>query len=407
MNSLDSAVRRQANPRWSELLAGADSALRRAARRAQRRARETADGTSGLTEGAQSEVAHATMKCLPHDPVQFDLLDLLDAVGRTHGISIDSVDGKGRILDLVSMAALQESPATRLHGRRVEAMFGYVAAAIGRCSLVKKEDSRPAFAGNPNLRIPDYRVVTDNGQQFLVEVKNCHSSRREPRVAFTTDYLSRLQGYAALVRTELRLAIYWSRLRMWTMVSPADLRLYGSAWRITLREAIMQNTMAVLGDMHVGTTPPLVCRLLENPDRPPKIDANGRVNFTIRRVEIECAGQLVTERSEKNLAFQLMLFGEWPASERLSVDDDRLLGVEYVAEPSARTPGQGFELIGTLSRMASRRYDELTAPSGRIERLAPNVLEPGTLTPAIPAGYVGQQLPLWILIQQASGQERE
>ena len=155
-----------------------------------------------------------------------------------------------------------------------------------------------------------------------------------------------------------------------------------------------------------GRRPPLVCRLLENPDKPPKIDKNGRVEFTIHQVEIECAGQLVTERNEKNLAFQLMLFGEWPASERLLVRDDRVLGVEYVAEPSVRTPRQGFELIGTLSRMASRRYDELTAPSGYIERLAP-VVEPRTLTPAIPAGYAGQQLPLWVLIQQASGQEQE
>ena len=140
MNSLDSEVRKQAKSRWSELLAGADSALRRAARRAQHRARESTDDASGLSERAQSEARHATMKRLPHDPVQFDLLDLLDAVGRTHGISIDSVDSRDQILDLVSRAALQESPATRLHGRRVESMFGYVAAAIGRCSLIKKEE---------------------------------------------------------------------------------------------------------------------------------------------------------------------------------------------------------------------------------------------------------------------------
>ena len=108
---------------------------------------------------------------LSHDPLQFDVLDLLDSVGRLHGISIDSVDGKDQVLDIVRKAALQESPATRLHGRRIEAMFGYVAAAMGRCSLVKKEDSRPAFAGHPDMQIPDYRLVTDDGQQFLVEVK--------------------------------------------------------------------------------------------------------------------------------------------------------------------------------------------------------------------------------------------
>ena len=394
--------------------------MHRAARRARRRAQEIVNRTPDLSERALSETMggaatirnsaalnrswkHPPVKRLPHDPVRFDVLDLLDAVGRLHGISIDNIDGKNQILDIVKKAVLQESPATRLHGRRVEAMFGHVAAAIGRCSLVKKEDSRPAFAGRPAMRIPDYRLVTDDGQQFLVEVKNCHRKKPDSHVVFKAQYLSELQAYAALVRSELRLAIYWSAFKTWTLLSPPDLRLDGTGWMTTFGEAMMRNSMAALGDMHVGTTPPLVCRLLENSDRPPKIDTNGRVKFTIRQVEIECAGRLVTERNEKNLAFQLMLFGEWPTSERPIVDDGRLLGVEYLAEPISRTPGQGFEFIGTLSRMASRRFNELTAPSGTIERLAPDIGDPGTLTPAIPAGYVGQQLPLWIFIQQPFG----
>ena len=401
-------------------LAGVETAMHRAARRAQRRAQEIAGRTLGLKGSEQSGTTHAAVKIhnpgalsrswghtivkrLPHDPMQFDVLDLLDAVGRLHGISIDNVDGKDQILDIVKKPALQESSATRLHGRRVEAMFGYVAAAIGRCSLVKREDSRPAFAEHPDMTIPDYRLVTDDGQQFLVEVKNCHKRKLDSRIVFKAQYLSQLQTYAALVRAELRLAIYWSTFKMWTLLSPQDLHFDGAVWMTTFRNAMMQNTMAALGDMHVGTTPPLACRFLENPDRPPKIDANGRAEFTIRQVEIESAGRLVTENNEKNLAFQLMLFGEWPASERLLVDDGRLLGVEHLAEPITRTPGQDFEFIGTLSRMASRRYDELTAPSGRIERLAPNIGDPGTLTPAIPADYVGQQLPLWILVQQPFG----
>ena len=401
-------------------MAGAETAMHRAARRARRRAQEIAARTPGLKEKEQSETTGGAVTIrnpaalnrswrdtpvtpLPHDPVQFDVLDLLDAVGRLHGISIDNVDGKNQILDIVKKAVLQGSPATRLHGRRVEAMFGHVAAAIGRCSLVKKEDSRPAFAGRPDMRIPDYRLVTSDGQQFLVEVKNCHKKKLDSRVVFKAEYLSDLQAYAALVRSELRLAIYWSTFKMWTLLSPQDLRFDGTVWMTTFGEAMMQNSMAALGDMHVGTTPPLVCRLLENSDRPPKIDANGRIKFTIRQVEIECAGRLVTEKNEKNLAFQLMLFGEWPASERLIVDGGRLLGVEHLAAPISRTPGQGFEFIGTLSRMASRRFDELTAPSGTIERLAPDIGDPGTLTPAIPVDYVGQQLPLWILVQQPFG----
>ena len=398
-------------------MAGAETAMHRAARRALRRAQEI---TPGLKGREQSETAgrsvtirnpsalsrswrHTTVERLPHDPVQFDVLDLLDAVGRLHGISIDNLDSKDQILDIVKKAARQEFPATRLHGRRIEAMFGYVAAAMGRCSLIKKEDNRPAFARDPDMKIPDYRLVNDDGQQFLVEVKNCHKKKLDSRVVFKAQYLSELQAYSALVRAELRLAIYWSIFKMWTLISPQDLRLDGSDWTTTFGDAMMQNSMAALGDMHVGTTPPLVCRLLQDPDRPPKIDANGGVDFTIQQVQIECAGRRVTDNNEKNLALQLILFGEWPVSERLLIDAGRLLGVEHLAEPIASTPGQGFEFVGSLSRMASQRFDELTAPSGRIERLAPNSGDAGRLTPAIPAHYVGRQLPLWLLVQQPFG----
>ena len=122
---------------------------------------------------------------------------------------------------------------------------------------------------------------------------------------FKARYLSQLKTYSALVRADLRLAIYWSTFKMWTLISPQDLRFDGSDWTTTFGDAMMQNTMAVLGDMHVGTIPPLVCRFLEDPHGPPKIDANGHVEFTIRRVEIECAGRRVTENNEKNLAFQI------------------------------------------------------------------------------------------------------
>jgi len=121
-------------------MVGAETAMHRAARRARRRAQEIVNRTPDLSERALSETMggaatirnsaalnrswkHPPVKRLPHDPVHFDVLDLLDAVGRLHGISIDNIDGKNQILDIVKKAVLQESPATRLHGRRVEAML--------------------------------------------------------------------------------------------------------------------------------------------------------------------------------------------------------------------------------------------------------------------------------------------
>ena len=96
------------------------------------------------------------------------------------------------------------------------------------------------------MKIPDYRLVNDDGQQFLVEVKNCHKKKLDSRVVFKAQYLSELQAYSALVRAELRLAIYWSIFKMWTLISPQDLRLDGSDWTTTFGDAMMQNWMAAL-----------------------------------------------------------------------------------------------------------------------------------------------------------------
>ena len=73
------------------------------------------------------------MKRLTHDPEQFDVLGLIDAIGARYDISINRTD---EILRIIKASASKKPPSTMLHGRRVEAMFGYVAAALGKCSLI-------------------------------------------------------------------------------------------------------------------------------------------------------------------------------------------------------------------------------------------------------------------------------
>ena len=57
----DPAVPKQANPRRSELLAGAETAMHRAARRAQLRAREIAVRTHGFKESERSRTTHVAV----------------------------------------------------------------------------------------------------------------------------------------------------------------------------------------------------------------------------------------------------------------------------------------------------------------------------------------------------------
>ena len=360
--------------------------------------------TTSLPPDARLTVTLVNMKRLIYDPERFGILGLIDAIGARHNISIDRTD---EILSIITASAASKPSSIMLHGRRVEAMFGYVAAALGKCSLVKKEDCRPVFAKRADTKIPDYRLVTDESAQILVEVKNCHKKRLDSTFSIRSRDFDGFQAYASLVRTELRFAIYWSRWRMWTLVEPSDLCLNGSTWTTSLEECMKQNQMAMLGDVTLGTTPPLVCRLLTDPKQLPTIGPNGQVEFTVHRVEMECAGRRITKTSEQNIAFRFMLCGEWPDRQRALVEDGKLLGVEFVSEPTGRVPRQGFEVIGTLSRMASRQFDELTAPTGAIRRLEPNVKDPESWIPSIADSYAGQDLPLWIFRQEPNKKRKD
>lgn len=347
------------------------------------------------------------MRRIPRDPEKFEVIDLFDAIGQKRNLKLQDKDSERTFLESIKTSLGRHKTPIILHGRRVEAMFGYVVASLGRSAVVKKEDSGEVFLESTEVKVPDYRIVTQKGEQFLVEVKNCHKTDPSSKYSIKSTYLEGLKSYARLLNIDLKLAIYWSRWNMWVLISPSDLRCEGSACVTTFIESNKQNQMAILGDITIGTIPPLVFRLLTDPGKSRRINANDEVAFTIGRVELACAGERITEKKEQNIAFYLMLFGDWPTNEpKALIEDGELLGIEYVAEPIENNPGQGFEIVGTMSGMISRHYNELTAPSGQIERLAPTV-EPGMLGISIPADYKGSQLPLWRFIQKPTKSDDE
>jgi hypothetical protein len=69
--------------------------------------------------------------------------------------------------------------------------------------------------------------------------------------------------------------------------------------------------------------------------------------------------------------------------------------------PERANPRENFEIVGTLSTMISRQFNEITAPSGKVERLS-TTRDPTSLDALIPHDYRGSKLPLWrLVIQQA------
>lgn len=347
------------------------------------------------------------MKRIPRDPEKFGVIDLFDAIGQKRDLKLHDKHSESSFLKSIKTSLGRDKTPIILHGRRVEAMFGYVAASLGGSVVVKKEDSGDVYLESIDVKVPDYRVVTKKGDQFLVEVKNCHKTDPSSKYSIRSTYLAGLKSYACLLNIELKLAIYWSRWNEWVLISPSDFRCNGSACVTTFIDSIKQNQMATLGDITIGTTAPLGFRLLTDPGKPRHIDANGQVAFTIGRVELTCAGKPIKEKKEQNISFYLMLYGDWQTNKpKALIEDGELLGIEYVAEPIENITEQGFEVVGTMSGMISRQYNELTAPTGQIERFTPKV-EPGMLGISIPENYKGSHLPLWRFTQQPTKSEED
>ena len=90
-----------------------------------------------------------------------------------------------------------------------------------------------------------------------------------------------------------------------------------------------------------------------------------------------------------------MLYGRWPAEgPTLIATSGKPQGVEWIVEPVEPEPDSEFEIVGTLSGMIARQFDQLTVSEGAVERLTPSI-EPGSLGLLIEENYRGEQLPLW------------
>jgi hypothetical protein len=342
------------------------------------------------------------MKRIPRDPEKFEVISLFNAIGQKRNFKINDKDSEKAFLESVStsLTKAKDVPII-LHGRRVEAMFAYVAASLGRCIFIKQEDAGEIYATDLSIRPPDYRVVLEDGTELFIEVKNCHKTRRGSYTYYIrASDLNSLQNYAALFDKALKISIYWSEWGIWTLLSPSELKVQGGLHSISLGDATKVNEMGTIGDMHVGTTPPLSLRFVTDANEPRKIDDSGIVEFTIGSVELSCGGNVIQDEEEESLAFYLMLYGNWPFSEpRAVIENNELLAIEFLAAPAEEDLGQGFSLIGPISTMIARRYNELTAPKGKINTLTPQ-FEPGSLGMAIPKEYKGKQLRLWRFFQK-------
>ena len=198
------------------------------------------------------------------DPIirqPFDLLAELARFGLAHRISLKDPKAIPAFSTFVEDAVNRAlSHPTLLYGHRTEAMFESMLVSLGGYSLLKAEDNGNVYPSEKYLA-PDFRVVLPEGTQWLIEVKNAYieDPLRQERQFMASNYREKLERYASTTGAQLKLAVYWARWGIWTLVSPERFADAAGNVSVDMQTGMMENELVYLGDRMIGTNPPLGC----------------------------------------------------------------------------------------------------------------------------------------------------
>jgi hypothetical protein len=330
------------------------------------------------------------------DGYLFASLKKFDEFARKEGLSTETEGTHDQFMKCISETVQKHRRnSSLLHGFRVESMFAHVAAALGECEIINEEDSGTFFSIDGKLVRPDFRLLLRSGDQYLVEVKNFRPKDPFKPYRIKGTYLSSIRSYAVALGVPLKIAIYWSAWNMWSLVDVNHFNKTRSDFQISMPDAMKRSEMVLLGDCMVATVPPLALRFYADPQKPRSVGESGEVAFTIGRAVV-CAGdEELTDPLESSLAWFFMLYGKWEeVDQSAKVTESLLQYTEMKVSPIQSDPKQGFAILGFLSEMISRQYNQLTAGDGEIRHLIPQA-EPDQLGVLIPHDHKGKVLKLW------------
>ncbi|TAX01965.1 hypothetical protein ELI07_32775 (plasmid) [Rhizobium leguminosarum] len=300
----------------------------------------------------------------------FDLLASVAVFARKNGIKLNDTtlvdrfmaDAAPRLREALADPAL-------IHGSRVERLFEATVLSLGQFKLLKTEDVGRVHAAE-TLRAPDFRIVFDDGGQWLVEVKNVRSTNpSRPELRMSRKYLESVQSYADAVGTPLKLAIYWSAWRFWSVISPEHFRTRSGGLRVSMQEAMLASEFERLGENLIMTKPPLRLVLDAATEMPRSVSDEGLANFMIASARIYSRDVELTDPKDRKLAQVFLFHGEWKVEGPIALmEGDQIAGVEFVANPVEPTH-QGWEGIGMASRIFSTFYAEQTIDGDQVIQL--------------------------------------
>jgi hypothetical protein len=289
------------------------------------------------------------------------------------------------------------------NGRRIQNMFEAMIVAFDCYTLIKTEDAGTLHPSDL-YSLPDFRIVLKDGVQILVEVKNqyCENSALQHFKIRTADLEKKLR-YAEAVGSPLKLAIFWARWGVWTLIDPKHLKTRGRFSTIKMLDAFPFNETACIGDQSIGTRHPLAVRLVADHNHERRIVESGKAAITVAAIQTLCEGKILSGL-DHDLALLLIQFGEWQEEEPVAITTGNLVdSVDYRFRPEEPSD-QGFDFIGQATRMFSRYYSQRTTDNGKVIRTG-LALQPGLFRILSVGDDTGHTLPLWRFHQQARKSE--
>ena len=244
---------------------------------------------------------------------RFDLIAELAKFSAEHNISLRDPNTISVFTESVKESLNQAlSIPTLLHGQRTQAMFEAMVVSLGEYSLFKTEDEGRVYP-RTGYRVPDFRVVLRDGTQLLIEVKNYYGNDPICQIHrfMKREYRENMEKYATTTGAQLKLAVFWARWGLWTLVSPEAFVDVNGDTTLEMKKGMLANELSNLGDRVVGTQHPLRLQFTADPSKSSRIRADGKVEFTIEDVKYYCDKNEIYNPVERQIALTLMQFGEW------------------------------------------------------------------------------------------------
>lgn len=351
------------------------------------------------------------MKQLNRDPVKFEALEVFSAFSREHDYKLHSAEDIDKFLAKFSesLKASITNPIL-LHGKRMEALFGQLAAGLGNCKMVKSEDAGEVISDDSEILLPDYRLILKDGRQIFIEVKN--SSAPNPRSSYILQkkYVEKLIRYSEFNSVPLYFAIYYRCLRIWTLLPVSSLIELKGKYSTSPLHSLAKSEMSLLGDLMIGTKLPLTFELVVDENKDAHIDDHNQASFICGDIKMYCCEEEIEDLSEKNIAFFLMRYSRLDCSQPEAVMDDngKLHSVRYTfnSESPEDEEKYGFTIIGNLSSMITEAFNEHTVYEQQVTSITTKA-DPAVFSIEIPSDYKGQVLKLWRFSMQANSEFKD